>query len=248
MKFDLPVHEGTFEKRYKRFFADIQWKDETITAHVPNTGSLKGCLDPGQACRFSVSDDPKRKLPYTLLMVKTPKSWVGVNTGLSNHLVWEAFQKGRLWKSFKGGQKEVKISDKSRIDMVVWKPSEAVPADTKIKQEDFSEGKFHFIEIKNVTMCENGIAMFPDAVTTRGQKHIDEMVELMEQGHSAELVFTIQRQDADVFRPAEHIDPVYSQKLRDAKKKGLKVTALVCKMNKSSVELDTETKVKIQVK
>ena len=245
MKIELPVQEGTFKKRYKRFYADIDYQDETITAHVPNTGSLKGCLEEGQACRFSVSDDPKRKLPYTLLMVKSPSSWVGVNTNLANHLVWEAYQAGHLWKTFKGGQKEVKISDKSRIDMVVWKPKGELKADQKISREDFANSKFHFVEIKNVTMCEEGTAKFPDAVTTRGQKHIDELVELLEQGHSCEFVFVVQRQDAKVFKPADEIDPVYGRKLREAKKKGLKITALACKMKKNEVQIDPETKIKV---
>jgi sugar fermentation stimulation protein A len=245
VKIDLPIQEGTFRKRYKRFFADIEFQDETITAHVPNTGSLKGCLKEGQACRFSVSDDPKRKLPYTLLMVKSPSSWVGVNTNFANHLVWEAYQNGYLWKTFKGGQKEVKISDKSRIDMVVWKANKLLPTDKKISRDDFADHKFHFVEIKNVTMCEGGTARFPDAVTTRGQKHIDELVELIEQGHTGEFVFVVQRQDAKVFKPADDIDPEYGRKLREAKKKGLKITALACKMKKSEVQIDPVQKLKV---
>lgn len=248
MKFDQPVEQGVFLKRYKRFFADIRFDGKEITAHVPNTGSMKGCLEPEIPCRFTVNDDPKRKLKFTLQMLKTSQGWVGVNTGISNNLVFEAWQNQQVkeWKKFDGGQKEVKISAKSRIDMVLWKSTKDLPADQKIGFKDLDNHTFHFIEIKNVTLGEDGVARFPDAVTTRGQKHIDEMVELLEKGHTAEFVFTVQREDSKRFEPADDIDPVYAEKLRDAvKNHGLKVSAFLCDMKKSGVTLGERIPVKL---
>ncbi|MCB0410884.1 MAG: DNA/RNA nuclease SfsA [Bdellovibrionales bacterium] len=245
MKFELPIEQGTFLKRYKRFFADIRFQNEEVTAHVPNTGSMKGCLEPEIPCRFTVSDDPKRKLKYTLQMLKTSNGWVGVNTGISNQLVWEAWQSQKIphWQQFDGGQREVKISEKSRIDLVLWKSNKTLPQDKKIKFEDIPNHQFHFVEVKNVTLGENGIARFPDAVTERGQKHIDELVLLIEKGHSAELVFTVQREDCKTFTPADDIDPVYGEKLREAVKKGLKVSAYRCDLKSDAITLGSPLKV-----
>ncbi len=248
MKFDQPVEQGVFLKRYKRFFADIRFDGREITAHVPNTGSMKGCLEPEIPCRFTINDDPKRKLKFTLQMLKTSDGWVGVNTALSNKLVFEAWQNQQVkeWKKFDGGQMEVKISAKSRIDMVLWKSTKDLAADQKIGFKNLDNNTFHFIEIKNVTLGENGVAKFPDAVTTRGQKHIDEMVKLLEKGHSAEFVFTVQRENSRFFTPAEDIDPVYAEKLRGAVKNyGLKVSAFLCDMKKGGVTLGERIPVKL---
>lgn len=241
MKFDSPLEQGVFLKRYKRFFADIRYQGEEITAHVPNTGSMKGCLDPEVPCRFTVNNDPKRKLKYTLQMLKTPNSWVGVNTGLPNKLVFEAWQRQIIphWTVFDGAQPEVKISDKSRVDLVLWKSTKRLPANQKIKYDMLDDHKFHFVEVKNVTMAQDNVALFPDSVTTRGQKHIDELMELVSRGHSAEFVFTVQREDCEAFTPADEIDPVYAEKLRQAAHKGLEVSAYQCDLSPMGVELTT---------
>lgn len=245
MKFTLPVAEGQFLKRYKRFFADIEKSGETLTAHVPNTGSLKGCLIDHAPCRYTISDDPKRKLKYTLQMIKTPSTWVGVNTGLSNDIVWEAWQKERVphWQNYPCARREVKIHDKTRFDLVLWKNENVADPKKKVDPALFhqkSGPKFHFVEIKNVTLALDGVAQFPDAVTTRGQKHIRELVELIEKGHTAELVFVIQRTDCTSFSPADDIDPEYGCLLRESIEKGLKVSPYSCMLNADSVELDTK--------
>lgn len=239
MRFLEPVREGLFVKRYKRFFADILEKDQLLTAHVPNTGSLKSCLNPNSPCRYTCNDDPKRKLKYTLQMIQTPSSWVGVNTSLSNDLVWEAYSGAKVkhWKTFNKAQREVKLNEDSRLDLVLWHSTKPEAAE-KISAKNFKDQSFHFVEIKNVTLADGSRAQFPDAETTRGQKHLREMMHLMKQGHTAELVFTVQREDCVEFSPADDIDPEYGKLLRQAVKLGLKVSAWPCILNATEIQLD----------
>lgn len=213
MKFSKPLEEGVFLKRYKRFFADIDWKGERIVAHVANTGSMKGCAEPGRPCRFSVSDDPNRKLKYSLEMVQAPSgAWVGVNTSVPNKLVLEALNSKLLphWRDFTNVKPEYKITAETRFDFGCTRP----------------DGRLHFIEVKNVTMCDGDHAQFPDAVTERGQKHLRELMRLVDEGHSCEVVFTVQRSDGLRFSPAAHIDEDYARLYAEAKKKGVRMTPL----------------------
>ncbi|MBS1971262.1 MAG: DNA/RNA nuclease SfsA [Bdellovibrionales bacterium] len=225
MKYSRPLDEGVFLKRYKRFFADIEWKGETLTAHVPNTGSMKSVNNPGALCLFSHSDNPERKLKQTLEMIKAPSgSWVGVNTSTPNTVVRETLMSlvgqdsGKLpknwqhWAGFDEVKPEYKISAETRLDFALSK-----------KNSD----KKHFIEVKNVTLAEGKLAMFPDAETTRGQKHLQELMDLMDQGHTAEILFTIQRSDCTEFSPADEIDPEYGKLLRKASQKGLKISPFI---------------------
>jgi sugar fermentation stimulation protein A len=226
MEFKSPLQEGIFLKRYKRFFADIEWKGEVITAHVANTGSLKTCSEPNSPCLFTVHDDPKRKLKYSLEMIKAPSgSWVGINTSVPNALVKKALTEKILnhWEGWSEVHPEFKINDETRLDFRL------------------SNGKkHHYIEVKNVTLARDGHAQFPDAETTRGQKHLKEMMSLMKEGHSAELVFVIQREDCKAFAPAEDIDPAYGKLLREAVKSGMRVTAMTTKLSPSGICLTGE--------
>ncbi|WP_415061128.1 DNA/RNA nuclease SfsA [Bdellovibrio sp.] len=242
MKFSHKLQEGIFLKRYKRFFADIEWRGQQITAHVPNTGSLKSVNNPGQHCLFSESDNPDRKLKFTLEMIKSPLgAWVGVNTSTPNAIVRETLERvvghtgvvGTFseWSHFDEIKPEYKISAETRLDFALKKKG--------------SE-KMHFIEVKNVTLAEEGVAKFPDAVTERGQKHIRELMMLMEQGHTVELVFTVQRHDCGTFAPADDIDPEYGRLLREAFQKGLKISPLVVDLSPEAVEL-SETKLPVKL-
>ncbi len=242
MKFSHKLQEGIFLKRYKRFFADIEWQGKQITAHVPNTGSLKSVNNPGQHCLFSESDNPERKLKFTLEMIKSPMgAWVGVNTSTPNAIVRETLEQvvghtgvvGTFsdWSHFDEIKPEYKISAETRLDFALKKKG--------------SE-KMHFIEVKNVTLAEEGVAKFPDAVTERGQKHIRELMLLMEQGHTVELVFTVQRHDCGTFAPADDIDPEYGKLLREAFQKGLKISPLVVDLSPEAVEL-SETKLPVKL-
>ncbi len=226
MEFKKSLQEGIFLKRYKRFFADIKWNGEIITAHVANTGSLKTCSEPNSLCLFTVHDDPKRKLKYSLEMIKaTTGSWVGINTAVPNSLVKKALTDKILthWQAWDEVRPEFKINDETRLDFRLSK-----------------NNKHHFIEVKNVTLGRDGQAQFPDAVTTRGQKHLRELMDLMAAGHGAELVFVVQREDCTEFSPADDIDPEYGKLLRQAAKKGLRITALSTKLSTEGIRLTGE--------
>lgn len=228
MKYNKKLDEGLFLKRYKRFFADISWLGQTLVAHVPNTGSLKSVNNPGSPCLFSHSDNPERKLKQTLEMIQAPGGvWVGINTATPNLVVREALEKviaspsgapknWRHWAGFEEMKPEYKISAQTRLDFALSKKS---------------SDKKHFIEVKNVTLAEGRTAMFPDAETTRGQKHLQELMELMSEGHTAEILFTIQRGDCEEFAPADEIDAEYGRLLRLAQKKGLRISPFVVDLN-----------------
>ncbi len=242
MKFSQKLQEGIFLKRYKRFFADIEFQGQTLVAHLPNTGSMKSANNPGQLCLFSTSDNPERKLKYTLEMIRSPEgSWIGVNTATPNTVMKETLQSvvGRgkevvgsfaHWAQFDEVKPEYKISAETRLDFVLKK-----------KNSD----KMHFIEVKNVTLGENKVAKFPDAVTERGQKHLRELMALIEQGHTAEIVFTVQRHDCGMFSPADEIDPEYGKLLREAYEKGMRVSPLVVDLSPLEVSL-SETKLPLK--
>lgn len=220
MKFEEVAREAQFIKRYKRFFADVHLAGEVVVAHVPNTGSLKTCLFEGAPCVVTESSNPMRKLKATLQFLRTPTSWVGVNTSLPNGLVFEAWELGKIaaWRDFSQAQREFKISKETRLDLVLARG-----------EQDLAERKnLHYVEIKNVTLAENGVALFPDAETTRGQKHLRELITLKNAGHGAEIVFVVQRQDCPEFGPADHIDAEYGRLLREAVAAGVSVNAYAC--------------------
>ena len=234
MQYSGKLLEGTFLKRYKRFFADVELNGQTVVAHVPNTGSMKGVNNPGTLCLVSESTNPERKLKFTLEMIKAPSgSWVGVNTATPNTVVKEAvlsvIEKGQTneasfahWAAFQEAKPEYKISAETRLDFA-------------LKKKDSQH--MHFIEVKNVTLGEDGVAKFPDAVTERGQKHLRELMALMEQGHTAELVFTVQRSDCKAFAPADDIDPEYGKLLREAHSKGMMISPLIVDLSPTQVSL-----------
>ncbi len=236
MRYEKPLIEGRFLKRYKRFFADICVKNKVITAHVPNSGSMKGCLFNNAPCLVSFHDDPARKLQYTLEMIQTPTSWVGVNTQMPNKIVKEALEKKLFPRlhSFLRIIPEAKINDKSRLDFALCNDF-----DIEIKKVDLktSKTKFHFIEVKNVSLVEDGIAMFPDSVTERGQKHLKDLMQLLDWGHTCEILFTVQRTDAHAFSPATSIDPVYSDLLKKAIQSGVLVSPLLCHLSQEEIYL-----------
>lgn len=236
MNYKSPLIQGQFIKRYKRFFADVLVDGEVVVAHVPNTGSMKTCIAENAPCFLTYNPDPKRKLKYTLERMIIDNSQVGVNTGLPNNLVFEAWQNQVVphWKGFDLAQKEVKINAESRLDMALWSSSDfpelsKITADQlqAINEDDsHKKTKLHFIEIKNVTMAFDDKAVFPDAVTSRGAKHIEDLVQLMKLGHTCEMVYVIQRENIKTFEIAKDIDPKYDEALKEAVAKGLKVTAL----------------------
>ena len=203
---------GKLIRRYKRFLVDVQLKTgEIVTAHCPNTGSMQGCSEAGRPVYLSLHDNPKRKLKYTWELIEMPTSMVGVNTLVPNRLVYHAAADGLIpeLSGYKTVQREVKIGSNSRIDLLL------------------SNGPQNrcYVEIKNCTLVDDGAALFPDAVTSRGLKHLAELEALVDSGCRGVMFYLIQRLDAKVFKTADHIDPNYGKALRRAIRHGLEVFA-----------------------
>ncbi len=219
-----PLIKGVLIQRYKRFLADIELETgEKVTVHCPNSGSMKGCAIPGSRVWLSESDNPKRKYKYTWELIKVPETMIGINTQVPNKLVKQSIENG-LIQELSGYDRvtaEVKTSSHTRLDLLL---------------ENAAKEKC-YVEIKNCTLVEKGIAMFPDAVTTRGQKHLDELVHLVSSGYRGVIFFLIQRMDANSFKPAEMIDKVYAQKLRKAVQKGVQVIAMDTSINTRMIRI-----------
>ena len=231
MKFDNELISGQFIKRYKRFFVDIKIKNKIVTAHCPNTGSMFGLLKKGNKVWLSKSNNPKRKLKYTLQIIEDQKSKVGVNTHLTNKIVLHAL-KNNLIKEFSKNIKikpEIKFGENTRFDFLILKK--------KYKA---------FIEVKNVTLSRiKNIAEFPDAVTSRGLKHINELIKASRQGYEIFILYLIQRDDCKSFTIAKDIDPLYSNSLAKAVKKKLNVLCYDCKFLSKGIKLNKKIKFKI---
>lgn len=203
---------GRLIKRYKRFLADIELEDgSVVTAHCPNSGSMKGCNLPGVPVMLSLSPNLNRKLAHTWELVQVDGYWVGLNTMLPNRLAEEAILEGTIseLQGYQRLRREVPYgSERSRIDLLL---------------ED--EQRRCFVEVKNVTLVEVGLALFPDAVTERGQKHLRELMEVVRNGDRGVILFTVQRGDGAAVAPADAIDPVYGRLLREAVAHGVEALA-----------------------
>jgi len=226
MRFPAPLLEGRLLRRYQRFLADVDTAAGMVTAHCPNTGSMQGCAEPGMRVWLSPATNPARKLAWTWELVEAlPGVVVGMHTGRSNALVREAIEAGRVPElaGYATIRPEVKYGEGSRIDLLLTAPG----------RPDC------YVEVKNVTAAVAGrIGYFPDAVTTRGTKHLREMSAMVAAGHRAVLVFCVQRGDVDCVRPADHIDPVYGRTLREALAAGVEVIALGATVSPAGIELE----------
>ena len=226
MRFPTPLLEGRLLRRYQRFLADVDTAAGILTAHCPNTGSMQGCAEPGMRVWLSPATNPARKLAWTWELVEAlPGVVVGMHTGRSNALVREAIEAGRVPElaGYPAIRPEVKYGEGSRIDLLLTAPG----------RPDC------YVEVKNVTAAVAGhIGYFPDAVTTRGTKHLREMSAMVAAGHRAVLVFCVQRGDVECVRPADHIDPVYGRTLREALAAGVEVIALGATVWPAGIELE----------
>ncbi len=214
---------GKLIKRYKRFLADIELPDKkTLTVHCPNTGSMHGCSAPGSSVVISLSNNPKRKYPWTLELVEVNQTWVGVNTSLTNKLVHEALLNKTIdnFGNLTSIKPEIKVSSKSRLDFLLE-----------------SDETTTYLEVKNCSMAKEGTALFPDAVTARGTKHIEELMKLKSEGNNAAILFCIQRKDATQFSPASSIDPIYAQTLKKAADRGVMVVAYQAEIKPPSIRI-----------
>jgi len=215
MIFENELIAGVLIKRYKRFFVDIKVDNKVITAHCPNTGSMMGLLKKGNKVWFTESNDKKRKLKYTLQIIEVNGKKVGINTHLTNKIFYEALLDGQIIDLKKSDIlfKEKKFNQNTRFDFFIKKKEKGI-----------------FIEVKNVTLSRiKNIAEFPDAVTERGLKHLNELIKAKNRGFDIYLAFIIQREDCKNFKIAEDIDPKYKKLLTFALKNKLKVICYDCK-------------------
>jgi len=211
MKLPHPLYPGRLIRRYQRFLADVLLDSgETVTAHCPNSGSMKGCNLPGSRVYLSVSSNPKRKYPHTWELVESDGVWAGINTALPNRVVHEAIALGEIPElcGYDAIRPEVPYGSASRIDLLLT--GRLPPC---------------YVEVKNVTMVEGERALFPDAVTTRGQKHLRELMEVVRRGERGVIFFLVQRSDASAVAPADAIDPEYGRLLRLAVAGGVEALA-----------------------
>jgi sugar fermentation stimulation protein A len=216
---------GILVKRYKRFIVDVKLADgEVVAAHCPNSGSMQECCEPGRPVYLSFHDNPKRKLKYTWELIEMPASMVGINTLIPNRLVAESIEAGLIsdLNGYDTLAREVKTSDNTRLDIL-------------LSSED---GNRCYVEIKNCTLVKEGVACFPDAVTSRGLKHLIELSFLVSKGFRCVIFYVIQRMDATIFQPADHIDPAYGRGLRQALKHGVEIMVYDTRIDLKTIRLN----------
>ncbi len=211
-------------RRYQRFLADVELADGTVvTAHCPNSGSMKGCAVPGSLVLVSLAANPHRRCRFTWELVFVNDQWIGINTALPNRLVREGIEDGTVaeLQGYERIKNEVPYGERSRIDLLL----EGAPGRC-------------FVEVKNVTLVEGTVALFPDAVTTRGQKHLRELMRVVREGGRGVIFFTVQRGDGEAVAPADTIDPEYGRLLRQAVASGVEALAYRARVTPQAIRLD----------
>ena len=228
MNFENKLIPGLFIKRYKRFFVDVKIGNKIVTAHCPNTGSMQGLLIKNNKVLLSKSNNPNRKLKYTLEIIEDKRSKVGVNTHSANKIIHHAL-KNNLIQEFQNIleiKPETKFGSNTRFDFLLLNKKDKI-----------------FIEVKNVTLSRSkGIAEFPDAITTRGQKHINELLKAKKGGYEIYLLYVVQRDDCNTLKLARDIDPNYSELLIKAVEKKLNVLCYDCKFSSKGIKINRKIK------
>ena len=229
MEFTKSLVKGKLIKRYKRFFTDVKLDKEIVTAHCPNTGSMKGLLNKGNDVYLLPNNDPKRKLKYGLEIIKTRKNLVGVNTNMANRIAQHALE-NNLIKELKNSdliKPEVFFNKETRFDFLI----------EKNKQKSF-------VEVKNVTLFRNeDTAEFPDAVTSRGTKHLLTLIDAIKKGYKSYLLFLVQIQNMEKFKIAKDIDKEYYNNYLIAKKAGVNFLAYRCDISSKKIFIDKKLKI-----
>ncbi|MDA9931744.1 DNA/RNA nuclease SfsA [Candidatus Pelagibacter sp.] len=229
MEFTKSLVKGKLIKRYKRFFTDVKLGKEVVTAHCANTGSMKGLLDKGNDVYLLPNNDPKRKLKYGLEIIKTRKNLVGVNTHMANRIAQHALE-NNLIQELKSNdliKPEVFFNKETRFDFLI----------EKNKQKSF-------VEVKNVTLFRSkDIAEFPDAVTTRGSKHLITLIDAIKKGYKSYLLFLVQIQNMEKFKIAKDIDKEYYNNYLLAKKAGVNFLAYRCNISSKEIFIDKKLKI-----
>jgi len=231
MNFENKLISGLFVKRYKRFFVDVKIDNKVITAHCPNTGSMYGLLKQGNKVWISKSNNPNRKLKYTLEIIEVENTKVGINTHSANKIVYHALRNNFIEKLKNSLEikPEIKFGKNTRFDFFV-------------KNKDFNS----FVEVKNVTLSrKKKLAEFPDAVTSRGLKHINELIKASKKKYEIFILYLIQRDDCDSFQIAKDIDPEYAKALMRAVKNKLNILCYDCKFSSKGIKLNKKIKIKI---
>lgn len=228
MKFEHELFHGRLIKRYKRFLADIKLDSgEIVTAHCANSGSMLGLKDEGNEVWLSPAANPKAKLDYKWEIVKVGKTMVGINTSLPNKLVEEAILDGTIkqLQGYKNLRREMKYGKNSRIDLFLSAHVDARPD--------------CYVEVKSVTLSrEDGIGEFPDAVTSRGTKHLHELRDMVKLGSRSVMLYLAQRSDINKFKVASDIDPAYADALTIAKEQGVEAYCYFCQITPSGINVD----------
>jgi len=219
--------QATLIKRYKRFLADVRLEDGSeITVHCPNPGSMLGTQTPGSAVRCSTSDNPKRKLRHTLEMIRVGRSWVGLHAVKANAIAKRALEANAFvpFSGYERIESEVMVAEGSRFDFRL--------------SGHTARSEACWIEVKSVTLCEGRRARFPDAVTTRGRRHLEHLMARRQDGERAALLYIVQRADADSVAPADDIDPDYGSTLRKAAAAGVEIHALGARVLGDRIRLE----------
>ena len=229
MEFTKSLKKGKLIKRYKRFFVDVKLDNKVVTAHCANTGSMKGLLEEGNDVYLTPNNDPKRKLKFGLEIIKTRKNLVGVNTHLANRIAEHGLN-NNLVKELKNNdliKPEVFFNKETRFDFLI----------EKNKQKSF-------VEVKNVTLFRNeNTAEFPDAITTRGSKHLLTLIDAIKKGYKTYLLFLVQIQNMENFKIAKDIDPEYYKNYLLAKKAGVNFLAYRCNISSKKIFIDKKLKI-----
>jgi len=229
MEFTKSLIKGKLIKRYKRFFTDVKLDKEIVTAHCPNTGSMKGLLDEGNDVYVLPNNDPKRKLKYGLEIIKAKKNLVGVNTHMANRIAQHALE-NNLIKELKNNDSikpEVFFNKETRFDFLVEKGSQKI-----------------FVEVKNVTLFrDHKTAEFPDAITSRGSKHLLTLIDAIKKGYKSYLLFLVQIQNMENFKIAKDIDAEYYKNYLLAKKAGVNFLAYRCNISSKKIFIDKKLKI-----
>jgi sugar fermentation stimulation protein A len=224
MEFTKSLLKGKLIKRYKRFFIDIKLNKEIVVAHCPNTGSMKGLLTEGNEVFISNNNDPKRKLKYTLEIIKVKKKLIGVNTHFANKIAYHGLS-NNLINELKDNDKikpEVFFNKETRFDFLIEKNNKKI-----------------FVEVKNVTLFrDEKTAEFPDSVTSRGSKHLRTLIDAIKKGYKSYILFLIQIEGIDNFKIAKDIDKEYYENYLLAKKAGVIFLAYRCKINSKEIKIE----------
>lgn len=230
MQFPTPLVRATLVKRYKRFLADVVLPSgEAVVAHCANSGSMLGCAEPGATVYLSENTNPKAKLDWRWELVEVDGTLVAINTSHPNRIVEEAILGGLIPElaGFGDLKREVKYQERSRIDLLLSDPG------------------LCFVEVKNVTLKEGSAALFPDAVTARGAKHLEDLMAEARAGNRAAMLYIVNRNDCDIFAPADHIDPNYGALLREASKAGVEILAYQTHIDLNGISVAHKVRVEL---